>query len=238
MDSTEWRAIAIEVAKLGVQTFVYDRAGLGKSEPDLAPYAITREVDALSSALEQCGVTGDKLLVAHSYGGYIAQLLAARDRSIKGVVLVDAIVPGIFDNPDRLERFLASFRPQLPQLRREQPAMGHVLTNMIDHYAETNAVLERTPFPRLTRVIDIVAEKPVPQLADDFATWKEAHARFDRAALNRTSYFAAGSGHLVARDRPDVVIDAIRCLLDQVRPAPAAVSQERADHAPCVRRTQ
>jgi hypothetical protein len=45
------------------------------------------------------------------------------------------------------------------------------------------------------------------------------HAAFVAASSARAGVFAAGSGHYVMRDRPDLVIDAIKRVVARVRSA-------------------
>jgi pimeloyl-ACP methyl ester carboxylesterase len=66
------------------------RAGLGRSAPSPPPYRIDDEADALRRELDRHGIEAPIVLVAHSYGGFVATLVAAFDRRVAGVVLVDA----------------------------------------------------------------------------------------------------------------------------------------------------
>ena len=69
----------------------YDRAGYGWSDPSARPRdaaGLARELDAL---LEAAGVRRPVILVAHSFGGFVARLLAdARPGTVAALVLVDA----------------------------------------------------------------------------------------------------------------------------------------------------
>ncbi|WP_078987537.1 alpha/beta fold hydrolase [Streptomyces sp. XY332] len=66
----------------------YDRAGLGASDPAM-PVTIDSEVDDLSALLSHTG-NGPCVLVGHSWGAMLAQLVAWADpKLIAGLVLVD-----------------------------------------------------------------------------------------------------------------------------------------------------
>ncbi len=81
-DSSEWSNIEpIIREQVKVTTVVYDRAGLGKSDADPRPYRIEDEATALRRALDQCDVQGPIILVPHSYGGFISEILAAEDKA-------------------------------------------------------------------------------------------------------------------------------------------------------------
>ena len=66
-DSTVWEVITPRVRALGVRTFAYDRAGLGRSDPAPATYTVEAELGRLQRVLRLCQVTGPILFVAHSY---------------------------------------------------------------------------------------------------------------------------------------------------------------------------
>ena len=80
-DSSVWATIEPEVRRNNhVRTFLYDRAGLGKSDPPPAgEYRIHDEAEAFVQALDARRIRGPIVLVAHSYGGFVATLFAAAD---------------------------------------------------------------------------------------------------------------------------------------------------------------
>src|SRR5262249_38086143 len=93
-DSSVWSDIESAIRKrAAVTTVVYDRAGLGKSDSNPQPYRIVDEATALRRALDHCGIRGPIILVAHSYGGFISEIVASEDKRVKGLVLVDANIP-------------------------------------------------------------------------------------------------------------------------------------------------
>jgi len=210
-DSSAWASILPKVQALGLGTFIYDRAGLGRSAVDPSPYSIQREVGALHKALSDCQVRGELIVVAHSYGGIVSQLLAAREPRVKGIVLLDAVVPGFYDDA-RLQRLLAKYRPQYAELREKAPALAATMIPLMEAYPATAAALEGSRLPSALPIIDIVAERPAEDAAQDIAAWNAAHAAFVRASSARTAVLAKGSGHKIAEDRPDLVLDAVQTL--------------------------
>ncbi|MEU5438936.1 alpha/beta hydrolase [Streptomyces sp. NPDC020719] len=70
------------------RVIAYDRAGLGASDPAM-PVTVNSAVDDLSALISHTG-NGACVLVGHSWGGMLAQLLAwAHPELIAGLVLVD-----------------------------------------------------------------------------------------------------------------------------------------------------
>jgi pimeloyl-ACP methyl ester carboxylesterase len=210
-DSGVWAAIVPRVQALGVRTLVYDRAGLGRSEPRPGVYAIEREVRDLRTLLDRCGVTGRTIFVSHSYGGFLTLLTAAEDRRVVGLVLVDANVPGYFTQP-RVDALLAEYRPRYAELRQKAPQLAAVMIPMLEAYPASSQAVERAQVPEGLAIVDIVAEHSWATTPADAQAMRDAHAAFVRGSDARTAVFAAGSSHDVMRDRPDLIVDAVRSL--------------------------
>jgi pimeloyl-ACP methyl ester carboxylesterase len=69
---------------------IYDRAGYGWSDPGPKPRTALREAQELHRLLATAGVPEPYILVAHSFGGYIARIYASLFRkSLAGMVLVE-----------------------------------------------------------------------------------------------------------------------------------------------------
>ena len=214
--STAWAGIEPTVRALGVRTLTYDRAGLGRSEPATGPYRVEAETEALQRVLTACGIEGPVILVAHSYGGFIALLTAVEDRRIAGLVLVDAVLPEYFDEAT-LAALLAEYRPQYDALRQAAPALAAVMIPIVEAYPATVDRVGSARLPDGLPVIDIVAGDPMPDTGEGDAAWRRAHAAFVAAGPNREAVVAEGSGHPVNRDRPDVIVAAVSRLVDRLR---------------------
>jgi len=212
-DSTVWTGIAAQVRATGARTFLYDRAGTGRSAPDPRPYAIDNEAEALRLLLARCGVGGPVVLTAHSYGGFISQLLAASGRRqdafwIAGLILVDANIPDFFTAAE-VEAILARYRPQYDALRKQAPALATTIIPILEAYPATAARMRRVRLPARLPVIDIYAEHSWAETETSAAAMRQAHIAFAAAGRRRESVYAAGSSHQVMLDRPDLVLAAI-----------------------------
>lgn len=216
-DSSVWDELEPEVrARSRVPTMVYDRAGLGRSRPSPPPYRIDDEAEALRRELDRHCVSAPVVLVAHSYGGFVATLVAAKDPRIAGVVLVDANLAAFFDDP-QLERLLAAYRPQFPALEQAAPELARVMIPLIEAYPDTVARLRQVDIPASIPTVDIVAERTWVETPEEIEAIRRAHRDFVAASPHRRAVFAEGSGHHVMRDRPDVVLDAVAQLVAAVR---------------------
>jgi pimeloyl-ACP methyl ester carboxylesterase len=218
-DSSVWGGLEAEVrGREGVRTFVYDRAGLGRSAPTPPPYRIDDEADALREKLDRHGVAAPVVLVAHSYGGFVATLVAAADERIAGVVLVDTNLASYFDG-QRLEQLLATYRPQYPELERAAPELARVMIPLMEAYPATVERLRGVDIPHEIPTIDISAERTWVDAPEDVEAFRQAHRDFVAASPEREAVFARDSGHHVMHDRPDVVLEAITRVVAKVRSA-------------------
>jgi pimeloyl-ACP methyl ester carboxylesterase len=69
------------------RVIAYDRAGYGASDP--APFDLDLQLGDLMAVLEEAG-PGPRVLVGHSWGGLLAQLVSwARPELVSGLVLID-----------------------------------------------------------------------------------------------------------------------------------------------------
>ena len=216
-DSSVWAKVEPQVRTLGsVRTVVYDRAGLGKSAAAPGPYKIDDEAAALKRALDRFGVRAPVVLVAHSYGGFIATLVAASDKRIAGVVLVDANLAEYFDDA-ALARLKAKYEPQFEQLRRAKPQLADVMIPLMRAYPETVHRVRGVAFPPAIPVIDIVAERSWGDTEAENAAMRRAHDAFVAGSPERELVVATGSGHYVMRDREELVAGEVARMVRIVR---------------------
>jgi pimeloyl-ACP methyl ester carboxylesterase len=208
-NSTSWNEVEPRVRALGVTTLVYDRAGLGRSQLAPSAYSIEQETKALAAVLDRCGVTGSRVLVAHSYGGYIVERLAARDPKVKALVLVDANLPRLIDEA-WASRIQARYRPRYAELKAKAPDLAKVLIPMMEAYPDTAKAMRDVKLPATLPVVDIVAQTSWNETPAEGEAMKAAHKAFVAESPKRRSVLAAASGHNVMQDRPDVVVEAIK----------------------------
>lgn len=211
-DSSVWADIAPRVRAAGAQTLVYDRAGMGKSTIDTrAPYSIDNDVHILRTAWTTCGIAGPIVLVGHSYGGGMALVAASQDNRIRGLVLLDAVVPGVWSGGE-LERNLTTMRAQYDEIRAQAPALAKVAIPWAEALTATVQRIDTVAVPPALPIIDIVAEHGQND-PDSARVWRDAHVAFTANQPSREYVLATGSSHKVMVDRADLVVDAILKLL-------------------------
>ena len=215
-DSSEWSNIEPVIRERGsVRTVIYDRAGLGKSDPNPRPYRIEDEGTALRRALDQCDIHGPIVIVAHSYGGFISEILASQDKRVQGLVLVDANIPSFFDDKEAAV-ISARYTPLAEDLVKEKPGLGRNLLRQDQAYPATARYMRDVHVPLDLPVIDITAEHTWVDAPDELAAMRRAHSDFVAASSNRVAVFAEGSGHYISRDKPGIVIDAVLRLISEI----------------------
>jgi pimeloyl-ACP methyl ester carboxylesterase len=92
--SADWSVVQAQLARRGLASLAYDRAGLGHSDPGPAPrdgLAVAQDLERLLAVVAPFGPI---VYVGHSMAGLHAYLFAGRNpERIAGLVLVDAVTP-------------------------------------------------------------------------------------------------------------------------------------------------
>jgi pimeloyl-ACP methyl ester carboxylesterase len=216
-----WGAVLDGVAAT-TRTCAWDRPGLGRSQ-SRGPHTGLDVAADLRAALAAAGESGPYVVVAHSLGGVYALLFAstegsAADEDVVAFVLLDSFEPLVWIADD----------PELDEAIR----VGHV-----DVLAQTGAMIERgeelqweatlaelralppTEVPTLVLPIEMGRKfgdqaQPVPQAIA--AAWYRA---VETGYRNARIEIVADSGHVIQFDRPDVVIERTREIVQQLRAA-------------------
>lgn len=197
-DATSAQWVEVERA-LAKDTHVcrYDRPGTGASRsPATAGRGADELVKELDTVVDHAAARANVILVAHSYGGYLALLYANRhpDR-VSGLVLVDALDPAV----GVLRGTGASTLAEVA-MAQEQLDLGDV---------------ERAA----KAVTELAGDPPVVVLSrekDSTAAWTAGQQHL--AALSRRSAreVADGAGHQVPSEAPQAVVAAVKRLRDQL----------------------
>lgn len=208
-----WNEIEDAMFELGYRTFRSDREGTGKSVLGARPYSIENEMQALQTALNGKEISGAKLIVAHSYGGLIAAMLADSDETVIGVILVDAMLPAEM-TADYNASILEQYRPQYQALRDQAPDLADAVIPIVEGFPDTANALADLQWPAQLPVVTIRAARVEdPEVRQRIAA--NAHDAFVAEAPDyRKKIRAVNSGHQVMRDEPDLVIATIRSLLE------------------------
>lgn len=213
-DSRTWTPLLDELVSIG-RVVSFDRPGLGRS-PDVdgprTPTVIALEIRDL---LRTLGVAGPTILVGHSIGGvHVLRYADMFPDSVAGVILLDTPPPGF--EQDRMS--LLSDRERDHRLR--ELAEGRARAPAVVGRERDGAQSESRGFggfPVTKPLIVVVGDN------QDFGELgsQEAHRRMwvrrSEAWLDlsgRSEFvIATGSGHMIHRERPGLVVELIRRLL-------------------------
>ena len=215
-DSSVWSSIAPKIRAAGVKTLVYDRAGLGKSSINTdVPYSLDNDVHIMKAMIAACGVDGPIVMVAHSYGGAMSLVAASQDAHIKGLVLLDAVVPNVWPKSE-VDKNQTAMRAQYDEIREKAPALAKVAIPFAEAMPVTAKEINAISVPATLPIIDIVAEKGQSDPASA-QIWRNAHAQFTGDNPHREHVLAVGSSHKVMLDQPDLVVKAILRMLQKTQ---------------------
>ena len=213
-DSSTWSAVLDELAST-TRTCAYDRAGRGRSDP-VERHTLIDAADDLRTLLATAGEPPPYVMVGHSLGGAFIRVFAAEHREAAvALVLVDTFDPDL--QQDRIHPLLGSLAPEydatLDRLRDQVSRVDSLDWPASERQLRASSV-EGLPIEVL------VAPRYEPRLSDErnveiAAAWRAAYDSLSPGNVRFTT--AWGAGHNVQIDRPDLVIEAVRRLIDLVR---------------------
>ncbi len=210
------------------RTVIYDRAGLGQSDPAPTPRTAQDMANDLWALLVQARIPGPYLLVGHSYGGLPLRIFATQHRNeAAGMVLLDA------SYPDLARRQLALLPPPAPgepaaltrmrnelEIERIDPYYNSEAVDLITSAAQVQASgrLGELPLVVITAGRDEWEEGFPPELAraqeDD---WLAMQKEWAALSDNNTHIIAAESTHVIQDCQPELVVVVIRRLVEALQ---------------------
>ena len=204
----------------------YDRAGYGWSASGGSPRTAARVTDDLHRLLEKSGVQGPLVLAGHSLGGLFARHYAATyPTEIAGMVLVDSTHEDQ-DKPPAPLRFVLKVvtHSGVPRLfvGFGDPALdamytsNRTLATIDDEFAAVEESSNETRAAHFS-----FGSKPLVVLTagsnDADPDWHRLQNELATRASNAKHIVATGSGHYIQDDRPELVIAAIREVVERSR---------------------
>ena len=226
----------IEPVLAGVAGFTrvcaYDRPGTildatHKSRSDPVPMPRTAEdvVFELHDLLDAAQIRGPYVLVAHSLGGLFARLYASNyPNDVAGLVLVDAwpeAMPTLL-GPEQWQAYQALAAPPPPGLEayRDLESIDFGAASERMEEAADHQPLYGIPLFVLSRGKPVALPPKVPAnfSQDAFeAAWRKGQDQLAALLTDAKHVVATNSDHYIQLEQPDLVIDAVRQVVDAVR---------------------
>ena len=239
--SLSWESVTPDLAEF-TTVCTYDRAGYGWSEEALSPRTSKRIVGELRTLLQQARIAPPYILVGHSFGGLIVQLYGSLFASeTAGMVLVDSSHSDQLYRTEDLDsmetvsfgiRALARFGVQrlfLP-VPAGSPASRDASVRLMERdllmttrslrsMASELAALRESLHEVAAHPLDL-GHKPLVVLTEgrrraDF--WHELQESLTAMSAESDWSIADNSGHFIHHDQPDLVVNAIRRVVEQTR---------------------
>ncbi|MBI2332295.1 MAG: alpha/beta hydrolase [Chloroflexi bacterium] len=206
--SASWAHVQDAVAQF-TSVFVYDRAGIGQSDPAPTPRTCQNMVDDLSALLKAANILPPYILVGHSFGGLIARLFASQHvNDVTGMLLVDSA------HEDRTAGFEKVLSNELIARNRAfllDPSRNSEFVDRIPSEGQVRDAWHMFDFPLMVLV------RGLPDKTD--SVWpsaelqrveRELQDEFLKLSPKSSLFVAEQSGHWIQKDQPELVVDGIR----------------------------
>ena len=232
--SAGWGFVQPEVARF-TRVCSYDRAGMGYSDPGPSPRTARRVASELAELLARSGITGRVVLVGESIAGFNVRVFASdHPRQAAGLVLVDASheddaheVPGMARFVPVLSTIgifrllgvsfgqrIESLAPPVQRYARATQFRAAGYQAAADEIMHIGQSVSEVRITRRKLTIPVLVVTGARGADENWRRLQQDEASLsDRGCL----ITARQSGHVVAIDQPQVVVDAIRTVVEIVR---------------------
>jgi pimeloyl-ACP methyl ester carboxylesterase len=220
-DLTTWNDVRPQVSQF-TRTVTYDRAGLGRSDPSPNPRTVEELTVELHEMLHKGGIAAPYVLVGHSLGGAIIQLFSHDyPDEVAGLVLVDP------EDGRILQRLQAALSAKEWASRKEQldAMMAHATPTQ---RAELNSVTTSGdalagafPLPKVPMVLltGTLKDPSFPGNPTEQDIKLQLHKEFLAKVPQAKHVLVPNSRHYIQNDAPQLVIEAVRTVVEQARKA-------------------
>jgi pimeloyl-ACP methyl ester carboxylesterase len=231
--STDWGLVQPEIAKF-TRVCTYDPRGMAWSDP--APAAETGcsgRVAEIHAVLKNAGISGPRVLVGLSVGALVARLYAQRyPEEVTGMVIVDHAFLDPVDQPSHIQSTPGLDSP--PVLISQTP-IEYTMEEISDfnHLPLRNRLLHRwamslhpnMPSVEMARAcVEEIAGKTLGDLpltvvstGNTSPNYAKLQSQLMSLSRNSKQLMAEKSFHAVQIDQPEIVVEAIRQMVEAVR---------------------
>lgn len=215
-----WDAVQGRIADFA-RVCAYDRLGIGQSSAPPKTQTFEDMASQLDGLVTELGLDRPLVLVAHSLGGYVAASFAqSRPDDVAGLLLLDAPGPGYPQSvldllPRKASKRGAEERDLWESYLQPKGNVENLDGRAAFSASESFSPLGDLPLVALSHTITSHLDSTGPrQQANLESAWEEGQQRWlalsSRATLERVDL----AGHDIQNDQPDVVIEAVRDLVE------------------------
>jgi pimeloyl-ACP methyl ester carboxylesterase len=203
----------------------YSRAGFGRSDAGSPDHTVPHAAADLHELLHRLSVKPPYILVARSYGSLISRLYTSLyPTEVAGIVLVDGTHEqqvqrfGMIDStyPREFRAYFDSVLARLPS-GAEAAEIRETVKIQAEGTVPGLKPLPDIPVAALTSMRSDESARYVNGTARGHDVWRALHDEWFRRSGNGIHIETTRSGHGIQDDEPDLVVMAIRFVLDRVR---------------------
>ncbi|MDE0107977.1 MAG: alpha/beta hydrolase [Bryobacterales bacterium] len=238
--SLTWMSVFSEIAEL-TRVCTYDRPGYGWSQSTDSTRTVETIAQELRMVLQRADISPPYILAGHSFGGLVMQLYAMRfPNDFVGMVLVDSSHPGQAHRtldlreidtisfamktlgPIGIVRLLFPVPAGNPESRdisvREQER-ELLMTNRTLRTAIREMSGLRESLRQVAESAVDLGSKPLVVLSQGqrrAESWQAMQEDLSRLSTNSEWQVVVGAGHFIQHDQPDVIVEAVRRVLERM----------------------
>jgi len=219
-----WLPIWRRISEL-TTVIAYSRAGFGQSEAGSSDHSVPHSAADLHELLHRLPVQPPYILVARSYGSLIARLYTSLyPTDVAGIVLVDGTHEqqvqryGTIDStyPREFRQYFDSMLARLPP-GAEAAEIRETVRIQMEGGVPGLTPLPDIPIAVLTSMRSDESARFVNGTARGHEVWRALHDEWFRRSRDGIHIETTRSGHGIQDDEPDLVLMAIRFVLDRTR---------------------
>lgn len=220
-DSNAWGLVQFHVAKF-THVCSYDRLGTGRSDPATGPRSSEQMSNELNTLLTNADIKAPYIMVGHSMGGLNVRIYASQHpNNVVGMILVDSAHE---DQNMHISKMINDVQKQemdkyLLSLREE--SNEHIDINKSFDQARASHWQQDIPLIVLTRGKRPTEHKAFTATPEQLEKIEIDFNELQKELVTRSpkgkQIIAKKSGHLINLDEPDLIVNAIKEIVETVR---------------------
>ncbi|MBW9158211.1 alpha/beta fold hydrolase [Clostridium tagluense] len=205
----DWEVVQNQISK-NTRTFSCDRAGLGNSDTGDLPRSSLDQVHELHTVLNKAKVKAHYIIVAHSIGGYNARLFAGTyPKEVSGIVFVDCSHENQFE--DRVKR---SSSKEIEIVKSQSIGTEQTFDELLISAKQVSEIREKDALRNIPIIVLTADHKGETSAALTEEAWLKYQGDLVTLSDYSKHIIVEECGHFIQKDKPQVVIDAIKGIVN------------------------